>query len=183
MTLRGHALALVVCLAAFGCRNDMASVADFETLGGPSQVLGDATLEYSEEGRLTHRLSAARMTRSSEEPPVWEVSGGFALDVIDEDGRLDARLEADQGHFLEESRFLEAEGNVVLHGAEGDTLHTELLYWSADSDHVHTPAPVEVRTPQGTLLGKGLESDARFQRYRILEPTGTFLVDTTNHRP
>jgi len=29
------------------------------------------------------------------------------------------------------------------------------------------------------LEGKGLESDARFQRYRILKPTGTFLIDTT----
>jgi hypothetical protein len=62
-------------------------------------------------------------------------------------------------------------------------LLTELLYWSADSDRVHTTAPVEVRTPEGTLYGRGLESDARFQRYSILEPTGTFLVDTTTSTP
>ena len=57
------------------------------------------------------------------------------------------------------------------------------LYWSADSDRVHTTAPVEVRTPEGILRGTGLESDARFQRYRILKPTGIFLVDTTDSAP
>ena len=66
-----------------------------------------------------------------------------------------------------------------LTGPSGDTLLTELLYWSADSDRVHTPARVEVRTAEGTLRGTGLESDARFERYRILKPTGTFKIDTT----
>ena len=33
--------------------------------------------------------------------------------------------------------------------------------------------------PAGVLRGQGLESDARFERYTILRPTGTFLIDTT----
>jgi LPS export ABC transporter protein LptC len=169
--------ALVFCGA--GCSNDMDAVAGFETLGGPSQVLQGAALEYSDDGTLTHRLDAEHMTRSTEEPPIWEVTGGFTLEVLDAAGGTDALLGADRGVFEEETRFLEAQGGVVLRGSEGDTLYTELLFWSADSDRVHTTAPVEVRTPQGTLYGRGLESDARFQRYQILEPTGTFIVDTT----
>ena len=174
---------LILVLGLAACRNDLETVADFEILGGPSQVLVDATLEYSEQGLLTHRLAAGRMTRSSEEPPVWEVENRFTLDVLDSAGHLDASLGADQGQFAEESRFLVARGNVVLRGSEGDTLFTELLYWSADSNLVHTPAAVEVRTPQGTLLGKGLESDASFEEYRILQPTGIFLVDTARAAP
>ena len=174
---------LLLSAGAAGCRNDLQTVADFETLGTPSQVLEGAALEYSEEGKLTHRLSAARMVRSAEEPPVWEVSGGFTLDVIDDAGQIEAQLAAEHGLFLEETRFLEAQGHVVLRGSLQDTLHTDLLFWSADSDRVHTTAPVEVRTPEGILRGSGLESDARFQRYRILKPTGTFLVDTTNSTP
>lgn len=163
-----------------GCHNDLEEVGDFETLGGPAQILSEATLDYSEEGRLTHRLSARKMTRSSEEPPIWDVEGGFRLDVLEPGGEIGAQLSAERGQFMEETRALEARGAVVLYGSEQDTLHTELLYWSAESDRVHTPAPVEVRTPEGTLRGTGLESDARFQRYRILKPTGTFLVDTTS---
>lgn len=173
------ALAALPMLTLAGCRNDMDTVSDFENLSGPSQVLEAASLEYSDDGKLTHRLMAAHMTRSSEEPPIWEVSGGFTLEVLTDSGTVDARLGARQGFFMEEHRHLEARGQVVLGGARQDTLYTELLYWSADSDRVHTPAPVEVRTPDGILRGTGLESDARFQRYRILKPTGTFLVDTT----
>ena len=174
---------ILTCVALAGCRNDLGTVADFETLGGPAQVLDGATLEYSDDGLLTHRLEAAHMTRSSEEPPVWEVEGGFNLQVLSDSGGVDAQLSAERGIFEEETRFLEARGSVVLRGAEQDTLHTELLYWSADSDRVHTTAPVEVRTPEGILRGTGLESDARVQRYRILKPTGIFLVDTTDSAP
>ena len=181
--LRCLPLGCLLLLTVASCRNDLDTVADFETLVEPSQVLEKATLDYSEKGRLTHRLSASHMSRSSEEPPIWKVEGGFTLDVLDSSGGLEARLGADLGNFEEESRFLEARGNVMLHGSQQDTLHTELLYWSADSDRVHTPAPVEVRTPEGTLLGTGLESDARFQEYRILKPTGIFLVDTTRDTP
>lgn len=170
--------AFVLGILVAGCRNDLDTVSDFETIGGPAQVLEGATLEYSDDGVLTHRLMAAHMTRSSEEPPLWEVTGGFALEVVTDSGTVDARLEARRGIFQEEQRHLEARGEVILSGARQDTLYTELLYWSADSDRVHTPAPVEVRTPDGVLRGTGLESDARFQRYRILKPTGTFLVDT-----
>jgi len=174
------AIMLGVLFCFGGCRNSLDEVADFEMLGdGASQSIRSAQLEYSVEGVPTHRLNAANMQRSSEENATWAVSGGFQMEVLEKDGMDGAFLSAQSGTFAEESRFLKAEGDVVLMGEGGDTLHTELLYWSADSDRVHTPAPVEVRTPEGILRGTGLESDARFSRYRILRPTGIFLIDTT----
>lgn len=171
---------LGVLLCFGGCRNSLEEVANFEMLGdGASQSIRSAQLEYSVEGIPTHRLNAASMQRSSEENTTWAVSGGFQMEVLEKDGMDGAYLSAQSGTFAEASRFLRAEENVILMGEGGDTLYTELLYWSADSDRVHTPAPVEVRTPEGILRGTGLESDARFNRYRILHPTGIFLIDTT----
>ena len=169
-----------VLLSVTACRNDLEEVADFETLDhGPAQSIEGADMQYSEDGVPTHRLVAAFMERAAEEEAAWEVRGGFNLEVLDGEGGDGATLHADEGRFEEETRFLEARGGVSLVGPSGDTLLTELLYWSADSDRVHTPARVEVRTPEGTLRGTGLESDARFERYRILRPTGTFVIDTT----
>ena len=170
----------VTVVAWTGCRNDLGDVADFEMLDqDAAQRMTGAILEYSEMGVPSHRLRAGTMERSSEEEAVWTVGEGFVLDVLAKDGAGSAALSADRGTFEETSRFLKAEGNVQLVGEGGDTLLTELLYWSADSDRVHTPAAVEVLTPTGVLRGTGLESDARFERYTILQPTGTFLIDTT----
>ena len=177
--LTAVALAAVI-LSASACRNDLEEVADFETLdNGPAQSIEGADMQYSEDGVPTHRLRAAHMERAAEEEAAWLVSGGFDLEVLDSEGEDGATLHADEGRFEEENRHLEARGGVSLIGPSGDTLLTELLFWSADSDRVHTPARVEVRTPEGTLRGTGLESDARFERYRILRPTGTFVIDTT----
>lgn len=168
---------LVICS---GCKNSLEEVSDFETLdNGPAQTIEGADMQYSEEGIPTHRLRASHMERYAEEEVAWNVRGGFDLQVLSEDGGEGAILHADEGRFEEAARHLEARGAVRLVGPSGDTLLTELLYWSADSDRVHTPARVEVRTAEGTLRGTGLESDARFERYRILKPTGTFQIDTT----
>lgn len=170
----------LLLLTSSGCRNSLEEVSDFETLDNePAQTIEGADMEYSEEGILTHRLRASYMERNAEEEAAWDVRGGFDLQVLDKSGGEGAILHADGGRFEEVARHLEARGAVQLIGPSGDTLLTELLFWSADSDRVHTPARVEVRTAEGTLLGTGLESDARFERYRILRPTGTFHIDTT----
>ena len=174
-------LILVICA---GCKNSLEEVSDFETLdNGPAQTIEGADMQYSEEGVPTHRLRASHMERNAEEEAAWDVRGGFDLQVLGKDGEGGAILHADEGRFEEAARHLEARGAVRLIGPSGDTLLTELLYWSADSDRVHTPARVEVRTAEGTLRGTGLESDARFERYRILKPTGTFQIDTTKTAP
>lgn len=171
---------LAMGVMACGCQNDLAEVSNFENLDdGDAQVLMGARLTYSEEGIPTHTLKAKDMRRSSDAEGSWSVRDGFQLDVLGADGVVEASLSATRGTFLEEARFLQAEIDVQLAGHGGDTLYTELLFWSADSDRVHTPEPVEIRTPEGILRGRGLESDARFERYRILEPTGTFMMDTT----
>ena len=180
----GFAAMAVALLAVSGCRNSLEEVSDFEPLdNGPAQTIEWADMEYSEEGVPTHRLRAAFMERPADEQAAWDVRGGFDLEVLDEGGGKGAILHADEGRFEEETRHLEARGGVSLISPSGDTLLTELLYWSADSDRVHTPARVEVRTPEGVLQGTGLESDARFERYRILKPTGTFIIDTTRTAP
>ena len=175
---------VAIILSAVACKNDLDEVADFETVDhGPAQSIEGADMQYSKDGVPTHRLLAAHMERAAEEEASWLVSGGFDLEVLDSEGGDGAILHADEGRFEEENRHLEARGGVSLIGPSGDTLLTELLFWSADSDRVHTPARVEVRTPEGTLRGTALESDARFERYRILRPTGTFVIDTTRTAP
>ena len=66
--------------------------------------------------------------------------------------------------------------NVVLVNDKGERLETEHLVWSHDSDLVYTTRPVSIETAQGMLRGRGLRSDSHFERYEILNPTGSFEV-------
>jgi lipopolysaccharide export system protein LptC len=74
---------------------------------------------------------------------------------------------------------LEAWEEVILVNEAGDMLLTEHLIWSHDSDLVRTQRPVEIRTAQGVLRGRGLKADSRFERYEILAPTGSFELGMT----
>ena len=66
--------------------------------------------------------------------------------------------------------------------AEGDVLETEYLVWSEDSNRVWTNRPVTIRTTDGVIYGEGLESDARFENYRIIKPRGEMVLEGTELR-
>ena len=70
---------------------------------------------------------------------------------------------------------------MILVNEASDMLLTEHLIWSHDSDLVRTQRPVEIRTEQGVLRGRGLKADSRFERYEILAPTGSFELGMTDN--
>jgi LPS export ABC transporter protein LptC len=171
-------------LALSSCRNDLETVYDFEGAGDqPTQVLEGVELHYTERGNLSHRMAAGRMARhavidesAASETGRWLVSDGFSLSLYDSTGAVTAVLQAEDGDFWEAHAHLTARNKVVLTNAAGDRLETDLLYWSADSDRIHTSRPVRVITLDGIIEGTGLEADSRFDNYRILEPTGHIFV-------
>ena len=174
-----------LCAGLFaGCQNDLETVHDFEDASDhASQVMEGVEIKYTERGQLTHSMSAGRMDRHavinearSKETGRWLVTGGFSLSLYDSAGTTSAVLQASKGDFWEDNAHLTARENVVLTNQQGDRLETDLLYWSSDSDRIHTPRPVRVLTQDGVIEGTGLEADSRFDSYRILEPTGRLYV-------
>ncbi len=146
----------------------------------PSQVVKEGYFEYTELGRVVQSLEATQLERwestgdNQENPDVWHVDGGFTLFIGGTKTRHNAKLSAIRGTYDDQAGRLEAWENVVLVNAEGERLETEHLIWSHDSDLVRTNRPVEIQSAQGTLRGRGLTSDSKFERYEILAPTGTF---------
>ena len=146
----------------------------------PSQVVEQGYFEYTEHGKVVQSLQAAslKLWESDEEdpesPPLWHVDGGFILFIGGTRECHSARLSAIRGTYDDQVGKLEAWDEVVLVNDVGERLETEHLIWSHDSDLVRTDRPVEIQTPQGILRGKGLRADSQFERYTILEPTGSF---------
>ena len=154
--------------------------------GAPIQVVEQGYFEYTERGKLIQALEANRLERwdnpegegksNQKNAPLWQVSEGFTLFIGGNRDRHAATLKADRGTYNDQAGRLEAWDNVVLVNNQGERLETEHLVWSHDSDLVYTTRPVSIETAQGLLRGRGLRSDSRFERYEILNPTGSFEV-------
>lgn len=87
-----------------------------------------------------------------------------------------ASLHAQRGTLDEAHMRLEAQDQVIVTNRVGDRLETEYLVWSSDSNRVYTHRPVTIHTATGIIRGEGLESDNRFENYRIIQPTGEIEV-------
>ena len=147
------------------------------------QVISGGTFSYSEKGVIKNELQAGRLERwesDGESSEVWRVSEGFTLYIEGDKSKHEAVLSGGRGIYDADVGHLIAHDNVVLVNTEGEKLMTEYLVWSNDSDRVHTNRPVSIETGSGTLHGKGLESDSRFENYRILDPTGSFEIENGN---
>lgn len=169
-----------------GCDGDEASLLsevppEREIRHLPTQVVEGGYFEYTERGQVVQALEASRLERweheesgEASDTPLWQVDGGFTLYIGGTKRHHEARLSATRGTYDDQGGRLEAWEEVVLINEAGDMLLTEHLIWSHDSDLVRTRRPVEIRTAQGTLRGRGLTADSRFERYEILAPTGSF---------
>ena len=141
------------------------------------QIISSGSFKYSEKGELKNVLYSGRLERwesDGEESEIWRVSEGFTLYIEGDEHEHDAMLKGGRGTYNADKGHLEAWDDVELINNEGETLNTEYLVWSNGEDRVHTNRPVSITTNTGTLHGKGLEADSKFENYRILNPTGAF---------
>ena len=170
-----------------GCSNSDADISDVQaTELTPAQIIINGTFQYSERGRIMHVLHAGELRReeggSAESPEdLVEVREGFELFIDGNVAQHAAHLQAEWASMDEKNLRLIARHGVVLENTEGDVLETEYLVWSEDSDRVWTHQPVTIRTEQGVIYGEGLESDARFETYRILKPRGELVLEGTEN--
>ena len=174
--LYGFALTSMIVIASCGS-DENADVIEGELDEVALQVIHGGAFSYSEKGEIKNELQAGRLERwesDGESSEVWRVSEGFTLYIDGDKLNHEAILSGGRGTYDADAGHLIAHDNVVLVNTEGERLMTEYLVWSNDSDRVHTNRPVSIETKTGTLNGKGLESDSRFENYRIIDPTGAF---------
>lgn len=171
-----------------GCTNTDAEVSEVlaeET--SPEQTITNGTFRYSERGVILHELHAGELRREERgnaeaSEDVVEVRSGFELFIGGDAANHEAHMTADWATLDEKNLRLIAKHAVTLENTEGDVLETEYLVWSEDSNRVWTNRPVTIRTADGVIYGEGLESDARFETYRIIKPRGEMVLEGTELR-
>ena len=166
-----------------GCTNSDSDVSGVQAdEAQPGQTVINGTFRYSERGVILHELQAAEMRREEHgnaevSEDVVEVRNGFDLFIGGDALKHEAHMRAEWATLDEKNLRLIAKHAVTLENAEGDILETEYLVWSEDSNRVWTNRPVTIRTEDGVIFGEGLESDARFETYRIIKPRGEMVLE------
>lgn len=171
--MRTQALLVAGLLAVVACK-DRSGPGTVETL--PSQVIEGFVLNESSTGKRLYTLDAAKALVFDQEQRVEVTTPRVTF--YDEAGSIHSVLVADRGTIDSRTEDLVARGNVSVRTADSTVLLTDSLYWSNTQRMVRTDADVEVQTPKGKVLGKGLVSDAGLNNIEILsEVTGTSDYD------
>ncbi len=170
-------------LLLLGCSNsDEELVAVAESDKSPVQQIENGRFQYSEQGEILHVLTASILRRvengtAEKSEDLVEVLDGFELFLGGDEDNYEAHMQAQTGWLDEKNLRLIAQDQVVLRNLSGDILETEYLVWAEDSNRVWTNRPVMITSKNGILYGEGLESDARFENYRILRPSGEIVLE------
>jgi LPS export ABC transporter protein LptC len=164
------------CVLLISCTNSMEEVkevADLKEL--PAKETYGVTYLRSVKGNLTNRLTSPFVKQFKDGDA--EFPEGFVLEILDSSRMVTAHLEAQYGKLDNTNKTMLARDSVVFINMHNEALYTEELIWKQDSDRVFTDKFVKIRKKDVIILGKGLEANQDFTKYRIKSITGEYYID------
>ena len=141
----------------------------------PQMLFTDTTLlDCYDKDVLSWKLKTAYLERWSDKEVVF--MRPVLVDIYDSVGERVAFLRADSGRMDMQFTYVYAYGHVYALTPKGASVRADSLMWNKRDDKVHTDSYVRVVSEDGDVLqGKGFESDARMDNWRILSNvTGIF---------
>lgn len=164
---------LVTGLAFLGCEEKIkpSVLPGIDSQSLPQQESWKSKIVLSDSGRVK-AIIFATYVRVFQSPAETHLLDGMKVHFYDEKGNESSVLTAQSGKVDENTKNLEATGNVVVVSSDSTTLRTEKLFWDNKRQVVHTTEFVRINSPKERLQGYGFESDQHLQRYRIFKVSG-----------
>ena len=164
------ALALVV---AYGCEEKLKPPLTSMDVSKdlPSQESWNAQITFTDSGRVSAILHAGHIAVYGDRHYTM-LDSGITVDFYDTYGRHTSVLTSRRGKVDDATHDFEARDDVVVVSDSGTTLKSQELFWNNVTQKIHTPAYVEIISPEEQIQGQGMESDQDLKHYRIFRPTG-----------
>ena len=162
------------------CENSMEKVRqfiDYDTISG--LMAYDVTIERSDSGRLTARLTAPVMRSvDDQDSSMLEFPKGFVAYMFDGDTAPSARISGDYGVNYERKELVVAKRNVVVENIETqEVMETENLYWDQKRKKIYTGSMVKISSPDKIIYGDSLTANESFTRREIFGIRATIELD------
>jgi LPS export ABC transporter protein LptC len=145
----------------------------------PLLVENNATVNYTDSGKVLFNLKAPRIENYGGNDPYMEFTKGISIDFYNDSGKINGHLDANYAIRHENSKLMEADNDVRVLNKKGERLNTEQLFWDANKHLIYTSKFVTIHTDKRTIYGTDLTSNEDFTHYKIQNVSGkdTILMD------
>lgn len=147
----------------------------------PDQIVDNFQMEESASGKRRYSLLGERAFYYNKSNRIVVLEPEIEFYGPQKD--VTATVVCDSGVVSNRSGDLVAYGNVVVTTEDGTVLRTDSLVWFNRRAQIETDAMVYITSPEGTIEGKGLISDANLNRIEIKEEvsgTTEFSIEGEN---
>ena len=174
------AVFLLCCAVFFSACEEIEEEKPWIQVDRPQMLFTDTTLLDSYNGNvLSWKLKTAYLERWADKEIVF-VRPIF-VDIYDSVGERAAFLRADSGRFDMKFTYVNAYGHVYALTPKGASVRADSLIWNKADNLVRTESYVRVVSEDGDVLqGKGFESDARMDNWKILANVTAIFQDAAN---
>ncbi len=143
----------------------------------PIESLFDVKIIQSSYAKTQAIIESPRMDRYENEEPYMELPRGLKVTFYDTLMNTKSRLKANYAISYDNKKIIEAKNDVVVTNKFNEKLNTEHLVWDQNKEIIYSEKFVKITTETEILYGKGFESDERFEKWKILHPSGTFTIE------
>jgi LPS export ABC transporter protein LptC len=171
----GVRIALLLALLAAGCSEAESPSETEDASSGVEREIRGFSLAETLAGTLVWELDADY---------AWRVPGdavvrlkGVTLVFYDDDGEVNSRLTSLRGTVDEEEGIMTAEERVRVVSAAGDTLTTEELTYTKETERITGPGFVRLAKPDRILTGFEFEANPDLSDYEVRRDVTITIVN------
>lgn len=171
---------LTSCFFIGSCENSLQELNQFTEKKTGVEEAKNVNIIYSLGDKTKAKLTAPYMLRHEESTPYLEFTKTLHTDFYDDSLRIESRLNAHYGKYMETESKVYLRDSVVVFNTKGDTLYCNELYWdrSKTSKEFYTDKPVRIRTPSQIIDGDGLDAPQDFKSWHIINGRGFVRVSS-----
>ena len=129
---------------------------------------------YSEKGLLKLKIEAPLEYIYQNQDLYYPKN--FRVSMYNPNGDITTTLTADSGRYEQINKLYHAYGNVeVINHEQEQKVNTPELHWNEFKREIYTDKEIAIKTPTETLYGVGMTSNEEFSKYKVWQPTGSFI--------
>lgn len=169
-------LLTLIALSLSACINEQQKLSDLEVYDGPMYESEGVKILFSDSTVVRVIITGAKQIQHQNGD--IEFPDGIKIVFYDKNGEQTSELTAQSGYKETNSNLYRANGDVFVNNLQNkQTMRSEELYWSPETEKIFTEKFVIVETETEVIQAEGMTAPQDFSSYEFTNPKdATFIV-------